>query len=102
MSAQTAIGLDLGGTKILGLLVGANGEVHRQTTLKTPLDGVEALLLDYAPVAASSPLPYFMAMGSTLTREVKTGELIMREAITPPTDSILWQLRAQQDEMRTA
>ncbi|MEM7426335.1 MAG: flagellar biosynthesis protein FlgA [Pseudomonadota bacterium] len=61
------------------------------------IEGVEARLLDYTPVSGSSPLPYFMAMGTVLLRDVSAGQLITKDDIRSPEDSVLWQLRSEQD-----
>ena len=66
------------------------------------IEGVDAQLLDYAPVSETSPLPYFMAMGCTLVRDVKAGELITPSLFSVTSDSILWQLRREQDTAHTA
>jgi len=44
-----------------------------------------------------APLPYYMAVGRMLTRDVVKGELLSRDAVHAPADSTLWQLRAALD-----
>ncbi|MCP5084298.1 MAG: flagellar biosynthesis protein FlgA [Alphaproteobacteria bacterium] len=61
------------------------------------VDGVEALLVDTAPIARSQALPYFMAMGCTLTKAVAQGEFISPSAVVQPEGSQLWSLRGEQD-----
>lgn len=61
------------------------------------IDGVEALLVDNAPLAGSPALPYFMAMGCTLRRDVAKGAFIAPDAVAPPEGSALWALREEQD-----
>lgn len=52
-----------------------------------------------AAVAGGAPLPYYMAAGQTLMRPVRRGDVITADCISRPTDSVLWDLRAEQDEM---
>ena len=60
---------------------------------------LEPVLTPAAPVAGASPLPYYMAVGRTLTRPVPAGAFITAEAVEPPSGSTLWRLRAEQDAM---
>ncbi|MCP5080998.1 MAG: flagellar biosynthesis protein FlgA [Alphaproteobacteria bacterium] len=76
-----------------GTILDDHGHHHHR------INGVEALLLDYAPVTDVSPLPYFMAMGATLTRDMKAGEMITRSAVSPPDVPVLWELRTHQDTL---
>lgn len=48
-------------------------------------------------VSGSNPLPYYMAVGRTLTREVARGQFITADCVAGPHDSALWSLRAEQD-----
>ncbi len=61
------------------------------------VDGVEALLVDAAPIANGQALPYFMAMGCALAKPVAKGEFISPSAVMPPDGSQLWSLRQEQD-----
>ena len=60
--------------------------------------GLEPLLVDAAPAVEGNPLPYYMATGETLTRNVAKGSVIAADMVAAPTDSGLWALRAEQDE----
>lgn len=53
MSASRAIGLDLGGTKILAGVVGRDGIVHRRQSLPTPVTSEEELLTTLEGVVES-------------------------------------------------
>ncbi|MEM8647813.1 MAG: hypothetical protein AAGF86_15905, partial [Pseudomonadota bacterium] len=63
------------------------------------VDGVEALLVDNSALSEGSALPYFMAMGCALVKDVAAGELITPDAVQAPEGSVLWSLRAEQDRM---
>ncbi|MCL4765786.1 MAG: flagellar biosynthesis protein FlgA [Hyphomicrobiaceae bacterium] len=60
---------------------------------------LEPVLTPAAAVAGASPLPYYMAVGRTLTRPVPSGALITADAVESPSGSTLWRLRAEQDAM---
>jgi predicted homoserine dehydrogenase-like protein len=49
------------------------------------------------PVTGRNPLPYYMAVGRTLTRLVAKGEFITADCVSAPNGSTLWSLRAEQD-----
>ena len=49
------------------------------------------------PVNDRNPLPYYMAVGRTLTRPVAKGEAISADCVAAPDGSALWSLRAEQD-----
>lgn len=66
------------------------------------VDGVEALLVDSAPLAGGKALPYFMAMGCALVKDVGTGEVITPDAVQVPAGSALWKLREEQDRVFSA
>ena len=55
------------------------------------------MLLPAAPAAADNPLPYYMAVGQTLVRDVPAGTVITRAMIQALTDSVLWKLRDKMD-----
>jgi predicted homoserine dehydrogenase-like protein len=61
------------------------------------MPGVEALFGKAQAVDARSPVPYYMAVGCTVTQPIQAGELITRDRVAPPTASALWRLRAEQD-----
>lgn len=59
--------------------------------------GLEPLLLAAAPATADNPLPYYMATGRKLSRDVAAGSVITRAMVVPPDASVLWQLRDEMD-----
>ncbi len=46
--------------------------------------GLEPLLLSAAPATATNPLPYYMAVGGTLTQDVPAGTVITRAMVEAP------------------
>ena len=60
---------------------------------------LEPVLTPAVAVTGSAPLPYYMAVGRTLTRPVAAGSFITADAVDAPAGSTLWQLRAEQDAM---
>jgi len=59
--------------------------------------GLDPLLLPAAPAKAENPLPYYMATGRTLSRDVPAGTMITRAMVETPADSALWGLRDKMD-----
>lgn len=59
--------------------------------------GLRPLLLDAAPATADNPLPYYMAVGRRLTRDVPAGTVITRSMVEAPAGSVLWRLRDEMD-----
>ena len=60
--------------------------------------GLEPLLVDAAPLAPGSAVPYYLATGSTLTRDVAAGTVITCADVDLDPASGLGALRAAQDE----
>lgn len=60
---------------------------------------LEPGLTPSARVSGSAPLPYYMAVGRTLTRPVPAGAFITADCVEAPAGSTLWRLRAEQDAM---
>ncbi len=60
---------------------------------------LESYLLAGAPVGPGRPLPILMAHRARLTVGVTAGTTIMADMVTPPADSRLWALRAEQDRL---
>ncbi len=58
---------------------------------------LEYLMRPALPVAPSNPLPFHMASGNALCRDVPAGELITASAIRARDDDPLWTLRDEQD-----
>jgi predicted homoserine dehydrogenase-like protein len=63
------------------------------------IDGLDPLMIEAGPVSAARPLPYYLAAGCRLAREVAEGEVITCEMVEAPVDSTLWRLRAEQDRL---
>jgi predicted homoserine dehydrogenase-like protein len=61
------------------------------------IDGVEARLADYTATGPGRPVPLFMVSGRTLIRDVAAGSVLSYDDFDAPSDSLLWQLRAEQD-----
>ena len=75
-----------------GTLLSAEGHHHE-------VDGTDALLIDYAPGAATTAIPYYQAAGHRLARDVRKGEIVTCGSVERPTDSQLWSLRDEQDRL---
>ncbi|HZC25763.1 MAG TPA: hypothetical protein VE287_01995 [Actinopolymorphaceae bacterium] len=56
-----------------------------------------AELVEARPLAPATPLPAGLATGNRLCHDVPAGALITAAAVTPPPESDLWDLRAEQD-----
>ncbi len=56
-------------------------------------------LLPAGPAAAGRPIPYYMAVGCRLARDVAAGELLTLDAVEEPEASVLWSLRREQDAL---
>lgn len=61
------------------------------------VDGLRPEIVDAAPLADDAPLPYYLAAGCRLRRDVPAGAAITRAMVEIPEDSVLWKLRAEQD-----
>jgi predicted homoserine dehydrogenase-like protein len=61
--------------------------------------GLEPLLVDATPAHGANPLPYYMAVGRRLRRPVSRGAFITADSVEPPSNSVLWRLRAEQDAL---
>ena len=61
------------------------------------VEGLEPALLPAGPLSAAAPLPYYLAAGRRLRRDVEEGALITMEAVEVDEESKLWQLRCEQD-----
>ena len=58
---------------------------------------IDAAILPASPIAKYNPLPLYLLDGVRLSRDVARGTLITQEVVVPPSDSLLWSLRRQQD-----
>ena len=68
----------------------------------TILDGgyssdINAAILPASPTIGDNPLPFYLLTGVRLSRDVAAETLITQEMVIPPSDSLLWSLRQQQD-----
>jgi len=57
-----------------------------------------AEMLPAAPCTPDAPLPAGLARGNRLCSDVRAGQIICGRMIEAPGDSMLWQLRREQDE----
>lgn len=58
---------------------------------------LEYLMRPALPIASDNPLPFHMASGNPLRRDVRAGELITASAIRAQDNDPLWTLRKKQD-----
>lgn len=58
---------------------------------------IEYLMRPALPIAADNPLPFHMANGNTLSRDIPAGAFITASAIHPKDNDPLWTLRKEQD-----
>jgi predicted homoserine dehydrogenase-like protein len=63
------------------------------------IDGVEGILVDGGRAEASSPIPYYMADGCTLARDVPAGTVVTCDMVAMPADTRLGRLRREQDDL---
>jgi predicted homoserine dehydrogenase-like protein len=65
--------------------------------MRHAVDGLRPEIVDAAPLADDAPLPYYLAAGCRLRRDVPAGAAITAAMVEAPADSALWRLRAEQD-----
>jgi predicted homoserine dehydrogenase-like protein len=63
------------------------------------LRALDARLADAADSSPDAPVPYYMLTGLQLARKVVRGSPVTRADVTPPKESVLWRLRAEQDSV---
>ena len=63
------------------------------------IDGLEGLLMPAQSIAKNEQLPFYLADGTTLNRDVLPGQLITAEMLDRKGTPILWTLRAEQDAL---
>jgi len=63
------------------------------------MDGVDPLLVDASPASGNNPLPYYLALGGRLGRDVPAGALLTADTVEIADDSTLRQLRRLQDAL---
>jgi predicted homoserine dehydrogenase-like protein len=61
------------------------------------LAGVAPLMVDAAPARGASPVPYYLAAGATLARDVPVGAILSCDDVVAPAGAIAWALRREQD-----
>jgi predicted homoserine dehydrogenase-like protein len=61
------------------------------------LEELDAELQPARPVQAGAPLPLRLALGRPLAVDLPQGAVVTAEAVVPPEESLLWELRAEQD-----
>lgn len=61
-------------------------------------EDTSVLIMPAVPVKDGAPLPAYMVEGNALAVAVAKGELITCGKLVPPSDSVLWSLRAEQDQ----
>ena len=61
--------------------------------------GLEGILMPAEPIARNKQLPFYLADGTTLNRDVQPGQLITAEMLDKKGSPLLWQLRAEQDAL---
>lgn len=59
--------------------------------------GLAAEMAPASPITAGRPLPYYLAAGSRLRRDLAAGDVLTADMVEPPAGSVLWELRRQQD-----
>jgi predicted homoserine dehydrogenase-like protein len=55
------------------------------------------LMLDARPATGANPVPYYLAAGATLARDVAAGALLACDDLVPRADAAAWRLRREQD-----
>lgn len=71
------------------------GEVLAIEGGRHAVPGLEPLLRPAVFGGEEAPLPYYMAVGRPLARDVPAGAVITRGMVVPPAGSALWRLRAE-------
>jgi len=61
------------------------------------LANVAPLMLDARPASGANPVPYYLAAGATLARDVAAGAMLTCDDIVAPPGAVAWQLRREQD-----
>jgi predicted homoserine dehydrogenase-like protein len=61
------------------------------------LANLAPLMLDAQPAAGANSVPYYLAAGATLARDVAAGEMLTCDDVVPRADSVAWRLRREQD-----
>lgn len=63
------------------------------------IDGVEGILVEGARVEGGNPIPYYMADGRRLNRDVPAGTVLACDMVDTGSESMLVRLRREQDDV---
>ena len=76
------------------------GTVFRAVGHHHVIEGLEGILRKARRVDEQVQLPYYLADGMKVNRDIRSGELLTADMLeTPDSDAILWSLRREQDEI---
>lgn len=84
---------DVAARTIVPLAAGTRLELGERHTLP----GVVPLMLDAAPARGARPVPYYLAAGAALARDVPAGAVLGCDDLVVPAGSVAWALRREQD-----
>jgi predicted homoserine dehydrogenase-like protein len=87
--------VDLVGQTVTELRAGSNVEIHHVRGSKI----LEALIVPSSPISDDTPIPFYLAAGKKLKVDVPAGTILTYGMVERPSDSILWDLREQQDKV---
>ena len=59
---------------------------------------IEPLILSYSSLENGNPIPFYMAAGNRVKKDVSAGTVLTCEMIEEPVDTRLWELRREQDK----
>jgi len=59
---------------------------------------IEPLIFSYSSIENGHPIPFYMAVGNRIKKDVSAGTVLTCELIEEPADTRLWQLRREQDK----
>ena len=63
------------------------------------IDGLDPLLVPAKRAAGTNPIPFYLAAGGTLTRDVPAGTILTVDVVRLPQDGVLRGLRSAQDDV---
>ena len=78
-------------TLVAGTVLRAQGHHH-------VIDGVEGMLVEGSRAEGGNPIPYYMADGCRLSRDVPAGTILAFDMVDVPGDTTLARLRREQDD----
>lgn len=73
------------------------GETLNIVGTRHAVPNIEPALQASVAAQGDQPLPYYMAVGRTLARAVRKGQLLSAADVIAPDGSLLWKLRREQD-----